>query len=193
MNLLHSTLALESAVAVDESHKTPSAAEQDAWARELAGMLHVMGRSETLGNQENLGDDGGQASPGTAECTPGSEPQNSDAPSDNRLTLTVSTEALGEVSIIIDRAEGGIRVVLGVQAQVAEEALAPEKMALMRALLAVGLTVHSVNIVRQAGLGTVPAQPSAARISSEEAKSKAAQFMDAARAHKRSKRINLVG
>jgi hypothetical protein len=107
------------------------------------------------------------------------------------LTLTITTEALGEVSILIDRADGGVRVVLGVAAQAAETALMPEKMALARALTAVGLTVHSVSIVRQTGLGTVPAQPPNVKNSSE--KSKVALFTETAKARKRSKRIDVVG
>jgi flagellar hook-length control protein FliK len=90
-------------------------------------------------------------------------PQNSDAACDKRLTLHVTTAELGEVSIIIDRAAGGVRVVVGVGGHGAEQALEPEKAALIRSLRAIGLDVHSVNVVRQTQVGTVLAQPSSAR------------------------------
>lgn len=176
-----------------------SPAEQDAWARQLAAMLSAQAKPAMLPLQSQTSDHPSEGGGHTgAPMTASAEPQNSDAEGDKRLTLTISTEALGDVDIIIDRADGGVRVVLGVQAQVAESALAPEKMALARALQAVGLTVHSVNVVLQNELGTVRAQPSIAREApgaskTVEAKSKAALFTEAARTRKRSKRIDVLG
>jgi flagellar hook-length control protein FliK len=180
------------------THGAPSVEQQDAWARQLAAMLSTNAGvvtpalPELIPTAERAPSNGASAHTG-APVTTSADPQNSDAHGDNRLTLTISTEALGEVAIVIDRAEGGVRVVLGVGAQTAEAALLPEKMALTRALTAVGLTVHSVNIVRQTGLGTVPAEPQLARSSSGDSKAKVAHFTEAARARKRSKGIDVLG
>jgi hypothetical protein len=108
------------------------------------------------------------------------------------LTLTVNAAALGDISVIIDRTNEGVRVVLGVSAQSAEGALVAEKTALMRALAAVGLNVHSVNVVRQAGLGTDLAQGSVGKIGrmNDDAQS---PYREDPKLNKKAKRVNFVG
>lgn len=169
---------------------------EDAWSRQLAAML---------GNELPLA---GVPVPGTSAAGVAPEPsasnpqgpapdadvgaQSSDTQSDKRLTLTVTTPDLGQVSIVIDRAEGGLRVVLGVHGGGAEHALEPEKAALMRSLQALGLEIHSVHVVRQTTVGTVLAQAPHGRSSSRDTPGAPDERGDAART-RRPKRIQLIG
>ncbi len=171
----------------------------DEWARQLAGMLASQAQMDSQG--------GGGASTGRGDAnletaadgpTAGHSstlvgPQNSDADGDNRLTLTVTTEQLGQVSIVVDRAEGGVRVVLGVGDRGAERAIEPDKSALIQALRTVGLDVHSVNIVRRDQVGTVLAQSTSARSGYEKSKSTDDKDGDKAHPRKKHKRIQLIG
>jgi flagellar hook-length control protein FliK len=108
------------------------------------------------------------------------------------LTLTVSTPELGEVSIVIDRAEGGVRVVLGVGGRAAEQRLEPEKAALIQSLRGVGLDVHSVNVVQQTRVGTLLAQRGSGKAQSPSAKEEELDEKQQAQ-RKKHKRIDLIG
>jgi len=179
-----------------------SSKHADEWARQLAAMLAPQA---ALAPPSNLGSPAPPATGtenGTAASTPRAQgatpsaavgPQISDAGSDNRLTLTVSTPELGQVSIVIDRAEGGVRVVLGVGGDAAEHALEPEKAALVQSLRGVGLDVHSVNVVQQSRVGTLLAQPPVGRTSLASAKDKNPQDDKQAALRKKHKRIDLIG
>jgi hypothetical protein len=154
--------------------KTPNAAhrnQSDEWARQLAAMLNGAEMpTPPLPPQH----DTSANAPAQRALTPPqfvTQPtlvgaQNSDATGDNRLTLNVCTPELGDVAIIIDRTEGGVRVVLGVGGQQAAAALDPQKLALIQSLKRVGLDVDSVSVVQQSRLGTVLAPAAGTRESS---------------------------
>ena len=78
---------------------------------------------------------------------------------ENRLVVRVDGGDLGEVSLIVDRKQGAIRVTIGAADAGAEAALGLERAGLMRALQNHGITVDSVNVVRTNGFGTVLAPP----------------------------------
>jgi hypothetical protein len=183
----------------DERQRQNSPELLDAWARQLAAMIgHVPSvvderPTPTLTAAGTPRTAPSAASTAARAAQASNDPQNSDATGDNRLTLTVNTEALGEISVIIDRTDGGVRVVLGVNASAAESALSPEKAALMKALTTVGLNVHSVNVVRQVGLGTVLAEGTLGEFGSPDAKDKAGVNRDDAKVNKKLKRINFTG
>ncbi len=76
-------------------------------------------------------------------------------PSENRLIVRVDAGDLGELSLLVDRNQGAIRVTIGAANAGAEAALGLERSGLLRALQNQGITVESLNIVRANGFGTV--------------------------------------
>ncbi len=72
-----------------------------------------------------------------------------------RIVLNVQTRDLGELSLVLDRTNGAVRVVIGVHDAASIERMLPERDALVRQLQGSGLTVQSIQIVAQNELGTV--------------------------------------
>lgn len=167
----------------------------DEWTGLLAGLLQVKadGPSAQADGGEHTPQD--QGSPST-DKTPGTlhsaEPQNPDAESDNRLTLTVKTQDLGQVSIVIDRAKGGVRVFLGVEGQTLQKELEPQKLALIQSLKSIGLAVDSVNVVAQKKVGTVLAQATGSRTAASDPKVKKT-YSKHTSAESKHKHINVIG
>jgi hypothetical protein len=75
-----------------------------------------------------------------------------------RLTLRVDGGHMGEVSLTLDRENGALRVVIGLENERFVNEVAPDARALRSSLEAAGLSVHSLNIVPRAEVGTVLAQ-----------------------------------
>lgn len=86
----------------------------------------------------------------------------SDAPADpnaaERLTLRVDGGHMGELSVTLERENGAIRVVIGLENERYLGAVAPDARALRSSLEGAGLSVHSLNIVPSSEVGTVLAQ-----------------------------------
>lgn len=108
----------------------------------------------------------------------------------NRILLSVDGADLGELSVLVDRTNQGVRVLIGVEGGHAKSAIDPQTAALARALASVGVTVSSVTVVRREALGTDLAQRS---------QKPAAQADDSSEKHgahgakQRKRRINLIG
>lgn len=152
---LDSTLARSSQ---GDGFQSPDRNLQDEWARQLAAMLTAPAAPNVLlpeGEAPSAPSIGDRSATNYDTVDLFADDGHSDAVSDKRLTLTVRTSELGEVTIVIDRASKGVRVVLGVQAGQAGRALDAEKSALLSSLRAVGLDVHSVSVVHQNEVGTV--------------------------------------
>ena len=85
-----------------------------------------------------------------------------DAPADanaaERLTLRVDGGEMGEVSVTLERQDGALRVVIGLEKEGFVHSVAPDARALRSALEGAGLSVHSLNIVPSSEVGTVLAQ-----------------------------------
>lgn len=85
-----------------------------------------------------------------------------DAPADakaaDRLTVHVDGGQMGEVSVTLERQDGALRVVIGLENEGFVSSVAPDARALRSALEGAGLSVHSLNIVARAEVGTVLAQ-----------------------------------
>ncbi|MGC4092255.1 MAG: flagellar hook-length control protein FliK [Polyangiaceae bacterium] len=111
--------------------------------------------------------DGGLTQPATAGAEQSSAiaPSTGDAEDDSqRIVLNVETRDLGKVSLILDKRQDGVRVVIGVPDTSAVERLLPEREALARQLQVTGLAVQSIQFVRQSEVGTVLApSPSVGR------------------------------
>jgi hypothetical protein len=78
-----------------------------------------------------------------------------------RIVVSVKSSDLGELSLVLDRSEAGLRVVIGIEDSASQNAMQPERDALVRQLQLSGLRVDSVQIVKQSEVGTLLAPPRA--------------------------------
>lgn len=127
----------------------------------------------------------------------GAAPAEGGGPSDpkalERMTLRVDGGALGELEVTLDRQDGALRVVIGMENQQLVGSVLPDAQALKSALEHVGLTVQSLNVVPQSEVGTVLAQR---RLSPSGQKSDAqpSAEQEPEKAQKRNhKRLTLIG
>lgn len=85
-----------------------------------------------------------------------------DAPADpnaaERMVLRVDGGALGELEVTLDRKDGALSVVIGMENQHLVGSVLPDAHALRSALEGVGITVQSLNVVQASEVGTVLAQ-----------------------------------
>ena len=116
----------------------------------------------------------------------------SDAKPAERMVVNVQTSDLGELSLIVERTDAGLRVVVGVgDAQVMGQML-PEREALMRQLVGSGLSVDSIQIVPQSEVGTVLAPPKlVGRIRTSGASEQVSKEEE--RRRRGSRKLNLIG
>jgi hypothetical protein len=102
--------------------------------------------------------------PSAGELTPGAGAKGltNGAPADStptdRLVLRVDGGALGELEVTLDRKDGGLNVVIGMENQHLVGQALPDARALRAALEGAGVSVHSLNVVTTAEVGTVLAQ-----------------------------------
>jgi len=81
-----------------------------------------------------------------------------DAKSVERMTLRVDGGALGELEVTLDRHEGALRVVIGLENQQLVGSVLPDAAALKSALESAGVNLQSLNVVPKTEVGTVLAQ-----------------------------------
>jgi hypothetical protein len=111
-----------------------------------------------------------------------------------RIQVRVNTKEFGEVSLVIERAEQGLRILLGAVDGRVVSALRNEANAVRRALESGGQSVGSLEIVRMNELGTVLAQTKVApsnRLRRLKEAADAASNPTAGK--KKTRRINLIG
>lgn len=109
------------------------------------------------------------------------------------MTLRVDGGSLGELEVTLDRQDGGLRVVIGMENQRLVGSVLPDAAALRSALERAGINVQSLNVVPQSEVGTVLAQR---RLSPSGQKSDAAPGaeQDPEKTRTRShKRLTLIG
>jgi hypothetical protein len=112
---------------------------------------------------------------------------------DGRVILHVKTADLGELSLVLDRTQAGVRVVIGVENSVALGEMLPEREALSRQLASSGVNVESIQIVRQSAVGTVLApQRNVARAALSATPEEPREEEQKAR-RRGSRKLNLVG
>lgn len=114
------------------------------------------GESDGEGGQERAGGESPGHSAHQAESHPADTPSVNEA-NEGRLILDVNSETLGQVKLIIDREEGGIRVLVGSDPQ-ARSRLCAGKHTLKEALEGAGMRVDALRFVQHAQVGTVLAQ-----------------------------------
>jgi flagellar hook-length control protein FliK len=100
---------------------------------------------------------GGALTPGSVMApTAGGAP--ADASASERMVLRVDGGALGELEVTLDRQDGRLNVVIGMENQHLVSSVLPDARALRTALEGVGITVQSLNVVAASEVGTVLAQ-----------------------------------
>ncbi|MDF3070476.1 MAG: Flagellar hook-length control protein FliK [Polyangiaceae bacterium] len=138
-----------------------------------------------------------RSSAGDMTPAPAAAPASGGAPVDakppERMTLRVDGGALGELEVTLDRQEGGMRVVIGMENKQLVGSILPDAASLRSALERAGINVQSLNVVTQSEVGTVLAQR---RLSSSGQDADAAKRaeQDPEKAQTRtSKRLTLIG
>jgi len=102
--------------------------------------------------------------PSAGDLTPGSvmAATSGDAPAQanasDRLVLRVDGGALGELEVTLDRKDGQLSVVIGMENQHLVGSVLPDAGALRTALEGAGISVQSLNVVLASEVGTVLAQ-----------------------------------
>lgn len=151
--------ALGSAAHAREVEERTSRERAERWAVALADGVARQIRAPLAGNEAT-----GAWRTTDGSLTHGAEVPlapvaSGDAASDaGRLTLDVDGGDLGVLKVVVDRVDGGVRVLLGVENQRAEAAALPERATLLRALSAAGLRVVSFDVVPSVKVGTVLAE-----------------------------------
>jgi hypothetical protein len=111
-----------------------------------------------------------------------------------RIVVNVQTSDLGELSLVVERTDSGVRVVVGVGDARQIEQMLPEREALLRQLVGSGLSVDSIQIVRQSEVGTVLAPPRVVgRIRTSSASEKVSKEEEEKLRRRGSRKLNLIG
>jgi hypothetical protein len=135
----------------------------------------------------------GDLTPGTA-TQPTAERAPTETPAAERLTLRVDGGELGEVEVTLDRQQGALRVVIGLENGRMVSSVLPDARALRSALEGAGLNVHALSVVPTSEVGTVLAQrrlsPSGPKLPAEQGR--AEQSPEQAQKQKH-KRLTLIG
>lgn len=110
-----------------------------------------------------------------------------------RMVLRVDGGALGELEVTLDRKDGALTVVIGMENQHLVNSVLPDARVLRSALEGAGINLHSLNVVQASEVGTVLAQrrlnPSGPKPAAQES---AEQNPEADRKRKH-KRLTLIG
>ena len=110
-----------------------------------------------------------------------------------RMVLRVDGGALGEIEVTLDRQDGALRVVIGMENQGLVSSLLPDARLLQSALEGAGVNVQSLNVVPASEVGTVLAQRRLSPPGPKPAAEESAE-QDPERAQKRNhKRLALIG
>ena len=91
-------------------------------------------------------------------AAPSQDGKGAEAPAAERLTLRVDGGELGDVEVTLDRKDGALNVVIGLQNGRLVNQVLPDARALRLALEGAGLNVHTLSVVPTSEVGTVLAQ-----------------------------------
>lgn len=135
----------------------------------------------------------GDLTPPTVQSAgPGGDAKAPEAP--ERLTLRVDGGDLGEVSLTLEREDGALRIVIGLENERHLSSIGPDARALRSALEGAGLSVHSLNIVPSNQVGTVLAQRRSTPSGQEQATDPEGSDQHEPHTQKRNqKRLQLIG
>lgn len=110
-----------------------------------------------------------------------------------RVHFSTHVAELGEITVMVDRSAGGVRVIIGVDDAQAATLIDPERLRLQGALLAAGVGVDSIRIVQRDGRGTQLASTKANVSRDQSQVSDNLTADDERRKRSRSRKVNLVG
>jgi flagellar hook-length control protein FliK len=120
-----------------------------------------------------------------------------DAPADpsaaERMVLRGDGGALGELEVTLDRKDGALSVVIGMENQHLVGSVLPDAHALRSALEGVGITVQSLNVVQASEVGTVLAQRRLSPSGPKPAPSQGSEQDPEADRKRKHKRLTLIG
>lgn len=115
-------------------------------------------------------------------------------PAPERLVLRVDGGSLGELEVTLDRQDGALRVVIGMENQHLVGAVLPDARALKSALEQAGVSVQSLNVVPASEVGTVLAQRRVSQSKPKLGAEEGAEQQENEKAQKRNqKRLTLIG
>lgn len=135
---------------------------------------------------------GGVLTPGsTGTESAGGAPADLKAP--ERLVLRVDGGALGELEVTLDRQDGALRVVIGMENQHLVSSVLPDARALRSALEGAGITVQSLNVVPASEVGTVLAQRRLTPSGTKPGDRKTAEQESEEDRKRKHKRLTLIG
>ena len=116
-----------------------------------------------------------------------------EANASERMVLRVDGGSLGELEVTLDRKDGALSVVIGMENQHLVSSVLPDASALRSALEGVGITVQSLNVVPASEVGTVLAQRRLSPSGPKPAAEQSAE-QDPEKTQKRNhKRLTLIG
>ncbi|HYQ14833.1 MAG TPA: flagellar hook-length control protein FliK [Polyangiaceae bacterium] len=135
-------------------------------------------------------------SAGDLTPAPGALAASADAPSEpsavERMTLRVDGGALGELEVTLERKDGALQVVIGMENQQLVGSVLPDAAALKSALEGAGVNLQSLNVVPKTEVGTVLAQRRLSPTGQNAAGDSATQSDPEAR-KRTHKRLTLIG
>jgi hypothetical protein len=137
------TLASTLAQQVPPPRAMPPPPTTEAW-RSSVGAL-------TPGSEATLGG----SNPTAARALPGTAGDGEETPNAERVHLSTQIADLGEVNLVVDRTNGGVRVLIGVEDARAAMLMDPERLRLQGALIAAGVGVESIRVVQVDRRGTL--------------------------------------
>jgi len=162
----------------------PKALEPDTTAswRQSVGAL-TAGSEATLDGARRALEQSGVNGLGDAEAAAHPE----------RVHFSTTVDELGEITVMVDRSAGGVRVIIGVDDARAATLIDPERLRLQGALLAAGVGVDSIRVVQRDGRGTQIAHHKGNVSRDESQVSDNLSADDERRKRSRSRKVNLVG
>lgn len=171
--------------------------EAERWAQALSTTLAVQPAPEPATQPENpsatppTGTSDGSMTQAGAAAGSGEAKRSDEGDAVSRIRLDVSAGDLGELSLVVDRSDAGVRVFIGMNREGAKAMVEPERAVLEQALRAAGLSVRSVEVVSAHSLGTVLAKAQVRqRFSDVET---APERTNEERKRRNPRRLNLVG
>lgn len=135
---------------------------------------------------------GGDMTPATAvAAAAGGAPVDASAP--ERMVLRVDGGALGELEVTLDRKDGALSVVIGMENQHLVNSVLPDARVLRSALEGAGITVQALNVVQASEVGTVLAQRRLSPSGTKPAAQQGAEQKPEADRNRKHKRLTLIG
>jgi flagellar hook-length control protein FliK len=137
--------------------------------------------------------------PSAGDMTPAGQPAvgAGDAPADpkaaERMVLRVDGGALGELEVTLDRKDGALTVVIGMENEHLVNSVLPDARVLRSALEGAGINVQSLNVVQASEVGTVLAQRRLSPSGTKPAARQSAEQSPEADPKRKHKRLTLIG